>query len=228
MPSIEKKEKMLITGGMSFIGRAIAKHFTTKYDIVLHYNKNKDLAQKIKQQLDCEIIFCDFSNPSHIEIFLNQVKDIDILINNAALFINDNPSNIDYNNFYDHIMVNAYAPIQLMKLPQLKHVINLLDQFIEILPNNFTSYTLSKCMLKDYTKIAAKFRAPHTKINAIALGCINKKEEQGVQFENLIAQSALKKPVKIEDLLQLMDFLLNNNSMTGEIINLDSGLNLCK
>lgn len=228
MPSIEKKQKMLITGGVSFIGLSIAEHFATQYDIVLHYNKNKGLAQKIQQKFQCEIIACDFSNPNHIEIFLNKVEDTDVLINNAALFINDNPSSINYQNWHDHFMVNAFAPIQLMKLKKLKHVINLLDQFTEVNPHNFSSYTLSKCMLKEYTKIAAKFLAPNTKVNAISLGCVHKKENQGLQFEDLIAQSPLKKQVEIEDLLQLLNFLLKNNSMTGEIVNLDSGLNLCK
>ncbi|MEN3033550.1 MAG: dehydrogenase, partial [Aquificaceae bacterium] len=65
-------------------------------------------------------------------------------------------------------------------------------------------------------------------VNAIALGPVLKPEHFGQElWESYILKTPLKREVSIEDILELSLFLLRVNSMTGEIINLDSGRHVC-
>lgn len=81
--------KVLITGASSGIGRDMAKVFSIKgYDLVLVARNEKKL-NRVKRELEnnkvkVEIKVMDLSNEENCIKLHEEVKDIDILINNAG------------------------------------------------------------------------------------------------------------------------------------------------
>ena len=89
------------------------------------------------------------------------------------------------------------------------------------------SYTVSKSGLETLTKTMAMRLGPNIKVNAIAPGpTIKSKRQTNRHFRNQIRSTLLKKPVGTEDICDTVEFLINNNSITGQIIAVDSGQNL--
>lgn len=78
--------KALITGASSGIGRDMARELAKKgYDLVIvARNEQKLLELKEELKTNIEVIAMDLSNPQNCKSLYNQVKDVDILINNAG------------------------------------------------------------------------------------------------------------------------------------------------
>ena len=89
------------------------------------------------------------------------------------------------------------------------------------------SYTISKSGLQTLTKTMAMRLGPNIKVNAIAPGpTIKSKRQTERHFRNQVKSTLLKKSVRLEDICNTTEFLVNNNSITGQIIAVDSGQNL--
>ena len=109
----------------------------------------------------------------------------------------------------------------------VSNIINIIDQRIFNLTPFFMSYTISKCGLQTLTKTMAMRLGPNIKVNAIAPGpTIKSKRQTDRHFKNQIKSTLLKTSVKLKDICDSVEFLINNSSITGEIIAVDSGQNL--
>ena len=89
------------------------------------------------------------------------------------------------------------------------------------------SYTISKSGLRTLTKTMAMRLGPNIKVNGIAPGPIIKSKRQTAKhFRIQVKSTLLKKSVRLDDICDAVEFLINNNSITGQIIAVDSGQNL--
>ena len=96
--------KIIITGAATRMGAAIAKKLSgPKVEIVIHYNKSKSNAEKLKKELiknktKVYLIKGDLSKENDlkkiIEFSKSKLKYFDCLINNASLFENDKLENL--------------------------------------------------------------------------------------------------------------------------------------
>jgi len=229
----------LVTGGAKRIGKSLCEFLAQEgWHVVIHYNQSRKNAEEFVSSNSSIIGLeqCDFAKQDELSIFAQQIFEkygkIDLLINNASAFINDDLENLNKDIWNLNLTVNSYAPLLLIKyFAAQKHfsesapgrVINMLDDTLPLSSEKFTSYTLSNNLLKQITKITAQQFAPLVLINGIALGTTLKSPNQSDQhFENMIAQTLLKRPISIEDLLQMLLLLINSRSMTGQIIKLSS------
>ena len=159
---------------------------------------------------------------------------IDCLVNNAALFEKDDITNFTTRSWNNHLNINLLAPTILTKqfakqAPKktVSNIINIIDQRIFNLTPYFMSYTISKSGLHTLTKTMAMRLGPNIKVNAIAPGpTIKSKRQTDRHFRNQVRSTLLKKSVRSEDICDTVEFLINNNSVTGQIIAVDSGQNL--
>ena len=95
--------KIIITGGATRIGAAIAKKLSgPKIEIVIHYNKSKYKAEKLKKELKKNgttvyLVKADLGRENDIEKIIkfskSKLKYFDCLINNASIFENDKLEN---------------------------------------------------------------------------------------------------------------------------------------
>ena len=113
-------KKIIITGGATRIGSAIAKSlvsFETK--IAIHFNKSKSSALKLKKELEelgaeaC-LFKADLNNLKQTETLIKKafktLKGLDCLINNASIFENDNLENFSEKSFTTHMNINLKSP----------------------------------------------------------------------------------------------------------------------
>ena len=239
-----KNKNLLITGAATRVGKAIALHFAEKgWNIALHYFHSSSKAKKLKKIIEQNLvkvvlIKADLKNPKQIEkvmpIARKKLGTIDCLVNNAALFEKDDITNFTTKSWNDHLNINLLAPTILTKQfakqaskKTVSNIINIIDQRIFNLTPFFMSYTISKSGLQTLTKTMAMRLGPNIKVNAIAPGpTIKSKRQTDKHFRNQVRSTILKKPVRSEDICDTVEFLINNNSVTGQIIAVDSGQNL--
>jgi len=236
-------KKIIITGGATRIGAAIAKSIAS-FDskITIHYNKSKKDAGKIKSELEnlgseVFLVKANLENQKQTESLFKKayqkMRGVDCLINNASVFENDNLLNFSEKSFAKHLNINLRAPSILSKnfKKYVKQnegcIINIIDQRVEKLTPFFFSYTLSKASLATLTKISAMKLAPNIRVNAIAPGPTLKNKRQSYShFKKQWKSILLKKKVDLENICDGVKFLIKNDNITGEIINIDSGQRL--
>ena len=160
--------KIIITGGATRIGAAIAKKLSgPKIEMVIHYNKSKSKAENLRKKLqNCGtkiyLVRGDLSKEKDVNKIIkfskSKLKYFDCLINNASLFENDKLENFSSKSWENHILTNLKAPALLTKefskniKGKNNNIINIIDQRIFKLTPYFFSYTLSKTGLYTLTK----------------------------------------------------------------------------
>ena len=239
-----KNKNLLITGAATRVGKSIALHFAERgWNIALHYFRSSTKAKELKKIIEQHwvkeaLIKADLKNPKQTEKIIPLAKRklgaINCLINNAALFEKDDITNFTTKSWNDHLNINLLAPTILTKqfakqAPKktVSNIINIIDQRIFNLTPFFMSYTISKSGLQTLTKTMAMRLGPNIKVNAIAPGpTIKSKRQTDKHFRNQVRSTLLKKTVRSEDICVTVEFLINNNSVTGQIIAVDSGQNL--
>jgi len=239
-----KNKNLLITGAATRVGKAIALHFAERgWNIAIHYFRSSSKAKKLKKIIEqnwvkVALIKADLKNQKQTEKIISLARKklgtIDCLVNNAALFEKDDIRNFTTKSWNDHLNINLLAPAILTKqfakqAPKktVSNIINIIDQRIFNLTPYFMSYTISKSGLHTLTKTMAMRLGPNIKVNAIAPGpTIKSKRQTDRHFRNQVRSTLLKKSVRSEDICDTVEFLINNNSITGQIIAVDSGQNL--
>ena len=236
-------KKIFITGGATRIGAAIAKSLADYETIItIHYNRSKKNALKLKKELEdlgseVYLLKADLNNHKQTHALLKlaykKMKGLNCLINNASLFEDDSLYNFTDKSFTKHLNINLKAPAILIQnfKKLLKNsegnIINIIDQRVEKLTPYFFSYTLSKTSLVTLTKTAAMKLAPNIRVNGISPGPTLKNSRQSeAHFKKQWKSVLLKKKVRLENVCEGIKFLINNDNITGEIINIDSGQRL--
>jgi len=238
-----RAKKIIITGGATRIGAAIAKSLVD-YDtqITLHYNKSGKEVKKLKRQLESYgsevfLIKADLSIVSQtkkiIPFAYKMMKGLDCLINNASIFEKDDLINFNEKSFNKHMNINLRAPAILIQnfkkyLKSKKgNVINIIDQRVFKLTPFFFSYTLSKAGLQTLTKTSAMKLAPNIRVNGVAPGpTIKNKRQSEKHFKKQWKSLILKEKVDPKNICDTVKYFINNDNITGQIISVDSGQSL--
>ena len=236
-------KKIVITGGANRIGRSIALELAS-YDtqIVIHYSKSFLAAKKLKIELEnlgsiVYLLKADLNNLKQTQRIISyaykKMKGLNCLINNASIFENDNLVNFSDKSFMNHLNINLKAPAILIRDFAKKYngkdgnIVNIIDQRIEKLTPFFFSYTLSKVGLATLTKTAAMKLAPNIRVNAVSPGpTLKNKRQSEKHFKKQWKSTILGKKVDTKNVSSAVKFLIDNNNITGQIINVDSGQRL--
>ncbi len=235
--------KIIITGGATRIGAAIANKLSGPgVEIVIHYNKSKLNAKKLKKKLSKNLtkvylIKGDLSKETDLKKIVKfckiKLKYFDCLINNASLFENDKLENFTTNSWGKHLRTNLRAPALLSKefaknvKGENNNIINIIDQRVFKLTPFFFSYTISKTGLYTMTKTSAISLAPKIRVNGIAPGpTLKNKRQSEKHFKKQYLATPLKRQVNVSEICNAVDFFIKNRSITGQVLAVDSGQNL--
>ncbi|MFI3255598.1 MAG: SDR family NAD(P)-dependent oxidoreductase [Eubacteriales bacterium] len=124
------RKTILLTGATDGIGLELSKKLAKEGHFLLLHGRNTEKLSNLKntllkenKELDVELLQADLSNLEDCKEMVNQVlaigKNIDVIINNAGIYVTNTPKNKDG---YDvRFMVNAVAPYCLTQglLPRL-------------------------------------------------------------------------------------------------------------
>ena len=236
-------KKIIITGGATRIGAAIADKLSgPNIEIVIHFNKSKSNAEKLKKRLSIKgarvyLVKGDLSKEKDLNKIVKfaklKLKFFNCLINNASLFENDKLEHFSTDRWGKHLRTNLRTPALLSKefakniRGKNNNIINIIDQRVFKLTPFFFSYTISKTGLYTLTKTSAMSLAPKIRVNGIAPGpTIKNKRQSERHFKKQFMATPLKKQVDVKEICNAVDFFIRNSSVTGQVIAIDSGQNL--
>ncbi|WP_372774444.1 SDR family NAD(P)-dependent oxidoreductase [Mangrovibacterium sp.] len=233
----------LITGSAKRVGREVALHLASKgWDIALHYNSSEKAANKLITELQKKypeqkfVLFqSNMQNPFAVESLIPEVLKVfgqlDLLVNNASVFEGASIFETHFD-FLDRVMmINYRAPFMLIR-DLARHVgkgvvVNFVDTRITSSKSDYAAYSLSKKALWELSKMAALEFAPYIRVNAIAPGATLPPEDKDESYLWLIAKKTpMQKPSGIDPILKSLDYILENDHLTGQLLFCDGGENL--
>lgn len=230
----------LITGASDRIGKRYALSLAEKgYDIFLHFNtseyKAKETAEIIGDKgVSCTLVQADFHKEEEVEDLVEQCIEngpINLLINNASRYVKSDIDTEGTELFYELMKSNFVAPYILTKHYARFHdkgqIINILDTKISQSNNEYMDYTLTKKLLREFTMMTAVQLAPDIRVNGIAPGIILPPPGKSEAYTEYLAQKIpMKHGGNPQELIKALDFFINSEFTTGEIIFVDGGENL--
>ena len=223
-----ENKRILVTGGARRVGKMFVEKLQSfGADGVVHYNTSKNEAEDLSKF----VIQCDLSKPDSFPNLINECGPIDILINNASIFSKDKLIESNPAKVFKEFAVNFFSPFELTRQFAKQNrdgiVLNILDR--RILANEITClpYCLSKKSLAEFTYAAALELAPRIRVNAIAPGPILAPDNQDFStYKEKAGFIPLEKIPNPMDVIEAALYLINNESITGQVIYVDGGQNL--
>jgi NAD(P)-dependent dehydrogenase (short-subunit alcohol dehydrogenase family) len=233
----------LITGASKRVGKSIAEHLASKgWNIIIHFNSSENLAEELENALRKKYpqqkfarVKANLSIGNEVEklvpLVLSEFGAFNLLVNNASVFDPGYLKKTDTKLFDSQIDVNLKAPFLLMRdfanHCKFGNIINFVDTRITKNKSNFAAYSLSKKGLWELTKMAALEFAPEIRVNAIAPGVTLPPEDKDEKYLwNLAENIPMKKPGGLRPILNSLDFILENDHLTGQLLFADGGENL--
>lgn len=233
----------LITGASKRIGKALAEHLAENgWNIAVHYNSSKapanELAKKLSEKYPkqkFETFKCNLAEINEVVNLIPSVVSvfgkIDLLINNASVFESGYLKETTLELYENQLNVNLKAPFFLIRdfsnCCKQGNIINFADTRVTSNKSNFTAYSLSKKGLWDFTKMAALELAPNIRVNAIAPGVTLPPDDKDESYLiNLAKNIPMKKPGGVAPIIKSLDYILENNHLTGQLLFADGGENL--
>jgi pteridine reductase len=240
-PMFFKGKNALITGAARRIGKAIALALAQLgINIVIHYNKSEKEARLLATELKktgvnswlMQADLCHMAeSQSLIERALEVSGSLQILINNASIFLSSKLNNFTIDQLEQNLRINAYTPLLLSRIfaqnTDRGNIINFLDTKVTVYDKQHAAYHLSKRMLFTLTRMMALEYAPQIRVNAVAPGLIL--TPQG-EDESYMKKAALANPLlkhgSLPDIIEAVLFLLKSDFITGQVLFIDGGYHM--
>jgi pteridine reductase len=228
----------LVTGAAHRLGKVFALTLARHgYDIVLHYHRSSDAALETKAGLESvgsrvTLVQADLTQPAEIESLISNLQSLHILVNSAAFMPSGNVNHLSLENWDTALDLNLRAPFLLAQEVSKKMnagglIVNISDVGAQKAWSRYPSYTVSKAALESLTKILARALAPKIRVNAIAPGFVLQSDiVPAEEWERLIQRVPLKRPAQPEEIASALEFLMQNEYMTGQTIVVDGGYSL--
>ena len=182
----------LITGGSRGIGEAISKKFASAgYNIIINFKQSVEKAQKLKMQLEKDFnieVMLSQANLSKEKDIINMINEcmkkfgkIDVLVNNAGIFIDKEFEDRTVEDWKNTLDVNLIALFLLTKIVGKEMMKQKKGSIINISSTNGINtyypssldYDASKSGLISLTYDSAIQYSPYVRVNCIAPGWVN-------------------------------------------------------
>ena len=226
---------VLVTGSSKGIGKELVLGFAKKgYDVIITYNINKEKANKLKDDIEKEFdvravaIKCDISNEEEIrklkELVTNEFGNIDILINNAALAMDNYIDEKTKEEFMKVLEVNVVGTFLVTKYlyRYVKDtIVNISSTDAEDTYNDISiDYAVSKAGINMLTKVFSNafkdVRVLGVMPNWTNTESIKEMNPSFLETElKRIGQEKLEEPEDVAD--NIINLILDKNVKTGEI-----------
>lgn len=235
---------VIITGASRGIGRKIAEKLAEKgYNIIANYNKSEKEILELKDELknkgiSIDIFKADVSKRSEakkiVEYTIEKYGKIDVLINNAGISQFKEFTKITDEDWHNMMSVNLDSAFYMTKEVidnMIKNkcgcIINISSIWGLVGGSCEVHYSTSKAALNGFTKALAKELGPsNIRVNCIAPGIIDtdmNKDLSEDDIKNIIYDVPLGKIGKTEDISKCVEWLIDDNYTTGQIISINGG-----
>jgi 3-oxoacyl-[acyl-carrier protein] reductase len=238
-------EVALVTGSSRGIGLEIAKYLAHQgYQVIL--NSRSELKEEVLNEfkdapLPVGQAVGNVSEFDGAKAIIDQVLDefgrIDVLVNNAGITRDGlimRMKEEDYDAVLDTNLKGTFNMCRHVTQPMLKQrsgtIINM-SSVVGLMGNaGQTNYAASKAGVLGLTKaLARELGSRHITVNAIAPGYIETDMTDGLSDKikkMMLDQIPLKRFGQTKEIAQTVEFLINNQYITGQVIEVNGGLNM--
>lgn len=233
----QQRSAVLVTGAATRLGLAFSTAMADRgYDIALHYNHSSEQALQQAELIRhrgvrCETFQFDLSenDPGRlIEQVHHRFPDLQVLINSASTYHSGTIADTAMRLLQQQFAVNFFAPYLMSasfsRLVARGNIINILDNKIAFQQYQYGAYLMSKKALAEFTTLAAMEFSPRIRVNGIAPGVVLPGETRTRDYIDWRIQGIpLQRQGQVEDLIQALNYLLDNEFVTGQILFVDGG-----
>ena len=236
------RKKALITGASRGIGAAIADMLAKEgYDLVITCKNSKESLERQAGQLRgdygvcCEAILCDASDPEQVDAMLGQIGNVDVLVNNAAVYYVGLLTDMSVEKWREVLDTNLSSLFYTCRgvLPGMVRrkkgkIVNISSVWGAVGASMEVAYSASKGGVNSFTRALAKELAPsNIQVNAAAFGVIDtqmnrcfSQEERAALVEEIPADrmgTAAEAARLVGQILHMPDYF------TGQVVTMDGG-----
>lgn len=232
----------VVTGAARRVGKSIAVHLAQKgYAIGLHYHQSDEEAVETAREIEAIgakviLLKADLSCPEEVQNLFRKVETSDfilsLLINSAATMKQKNLLEMTIEEWDQIFNLNTRAVWlcsreAASRMTEGGLILNISDIGAQKNWTSYGAYTISKAAVESITRVMARQLAPQIRVCCIAPGLLMKADGQSSQgWQNLVDKVPMGRPTRMDELLASIDFLLENNYITGETIHLAGGYQL--
>lgn len=238
----------LVTGGTRGIGKSIVENLCKEnYHVAFTYNKSMYLAKKMEKILidkgyhamSVKLLLANRKSIKNaIRKIIKKWKNLDVLVNNAAISQEKHFSKINDNDWNNMLINNLRGPfictqecLPYMISKKWGRIINITSVGGQWGGINQVHYAASKAGLINFTHSMAKIYSKyHITSNAIAVGLVrtdmSKKELNSISGKKKISNIPIGRTGKPDEVAASVVYLANEKSsyITGQTININGGM----
>lgn len=232
----------LVTGAAHRLGRTFALTLARQgYAILLHFHHSiKDAASTANEirslGVPVFLMEADLTKVQQIQSLFSRLDTLDfqlkVLVNSAAGMKHADLRTITVEDWDANFNLNLRGPLLLAQQSAQRMsngglIVNVTDAGVGKAWTGFPAYLVSKAGLEVLTRLMAKTYAPSIRVNAIAPGLVMPSADIAPkEWEKLIERLPLKHPVSLEEIGLALEFLIKNESVTGQTLIVDGGYSL--
>ncbi len=221
------------------------------HDVAIHYHSSAAEAEATAVEaralgVRAKTFAADLLNLDQTEALVDRAQNalgpLTVLVNNASIFEYDNLASATRSSWDRHMGSNLRAPFVLTQAfaaqapradrsgdePRAQAlVVNMIDQRVRKPTPEFMTYSLAKAGLWWLTQTSAQALAPDIRVNAIGPGpTMQGSRQSDTHFARQRAATILERGAGPADIQAALGYLLDADSVTGQLICVDGGQHL--
>lgn len=218
----------MVTGGAVRIGRAITAALQSAgAEVVVHYRNSKAEAEALSPFT----VYADLQSVEDCSRLVEKAGRLDILVNNASIFTKQPLADATPESVRREFNINLFAPMELTRSfaaqAERGAIVNLLDRRIRCNDVSCVPYSISKKGLEALTQLSAVEYAPNIRVNAVAPGPVLPPPGSSAgSARELAGNVPLRDLPAPNDIAEAVLFLLQAESITGQVVYVDGGQHL--
>lgn len=229
----------IVTGAAQRIGAEVARALAAEGALVaVHYRSHGQAAKALAQEIGGRAFACDFSLPSHAELFVGRVARAlgppAVLVHNASLFLPGDLAATTVEGWQESLAVNLTAPFLLTKAfaaglaaREQGVVVGLVDHRALRPGKGHLAYTVSEAGLVAMLKGVARAGAPQLRTGVVSLGPVLAPEGKGEDhLAAQVARTPLGRAGTATEVAAAVLTLCKADYMTGAVLHVDGGRHL--
>ncbi|MGA2491042.1 MAG: SDR family oxidoreductase [Anaerolineales bacterium] len=232
----------LVTGAAHRVGRTFALTLARQgYAILLHYHHSAEEAAATAEEVrtlgvPVYPMQADLTEVTQIRSLFSTTDSLNfrlkVLVNSAAWMKRTDLRTVSADEWDASLNLNLRAPFLLAQFAAQRMtegglIVNVSDAGAGKAWTGFSAYLVSKAGLEVLTRLMAKTYAPTIRVNAIAPGLVLPSVDVSTEeWEKLVDRLPLKHPASLDEIAYALEFLLKNESVTGQTIVVDGGYSL--